>query len=438
MHWFGVTQLLPFKLTNPYCLNTQLIDLCSWNCVRCVIAEPSTSWSNCSVESKMSRMGIVPDVGENNRKNLRRIKSVVDILGRCSVPPSVVSSLKANPPNNIVLVTPMDPIAAAKHSTYGRVFETSMLMYETTPCDCCGHTQPCHIDPFFPSDSNIPVSHRHLNNKCYKAWRCNCLTVCHGEQFYATSRVTQIRWFTDNHNSTPWDFLNLNKEEPNSTICQFCYFDVPPDNNLDLCRKFSSRNGFGPGPLYDVLSIDPNVQHATEMRHLLSTCTLIEEAAIRQITPLVSILKLAQGNIGTKGNTSCVWINSKIATVLPNLPSQCKYIILKRSSRRSNVEINSMKFERRRIMRILQLFKLTLHEVWGNITISNANMQASIIQLYFSFHRGVGSAYIIASVRYCNVSMNSDCGIYCNNASSNEFYCVFSSLCNSACLCCHF
>ena len=32
--------------------------------------------------------------------------------------------------------------AASKHSMCGRAFETSMLMCETVPCNCCGRTQP--------------------------------------------------------------------------------------------------------------------------------------------------------------------------------------------------------------------------------------------------------------------------------------------------------
>ena len=52
--------------------------------------------------------------------------------------------------------------------------------------------------------------------------------------------------------------------------------------------------------------------------------TCIEEAAIRQITPLISIVKLAYGNIGSKGNTTCMWNESKLSTILPNLPSKCQ------------------------------------------------------------------------------------------------------------------
>ena len=54
----------------------------------------------------------------------------------------------------------------------------------------------------------------------------------------------------------------------------------------------------------------------------------IEEAVIRQITLLVSIIKLAHGNIGSKGNTTCMYNQSKLCTILPNLPRTCQYFLL--------------------------------------------------------------------------------------------------------------
>ena len=54
----------------------------------------------------------------------------------------------------------------------------------------------------------------------------------------------------------------------------------------------------------------------------------IEEGAIRQITQLVSIVKLAHSNIGSKGNTTCIWNQSNLCNILPNLPSRCQYYVL--------------------------------------------------------------------------------------------------------------
>ena len=166
-------------------------------------------------------------------------------------------------------------------------------------------------------------------------------------------------WCNQQHGCEPWMFLNSLRMEPNALICDLCYFDSPPDNNMGLCHEFSKQNVFGPVMSHDVNSINPNVQKAIQLWASLSACATIEEAVIQQITPLVSTLKLAQGNIGTKGNTCCLWTNSKINTALPNLPSQCKHTILKHShTRNANVQdIASMKFERQKIIDLLHLLQ---------------------------------------------------------------------------------
>ena len=57
---------------------------------------------------------------------------------------------------------------------------------------------------------------------------------------------------------------------------------------------------------------DINYLRSHELHHLLSSFTVIEEAAIRTVVPLLSIIRLMHGNIKTKGNTSCVWQKSKL------------------------------------------------------------------------------------------------------------------------------
>ena len=69
---------------------------------------------------------------------------------------------------------------------------------------------------------------------------------------------------------------------------------------------------------------------------LLSNLIAAEEAAIRQITPLISIVQLNHGNIGCKGNTSCVWQKSKLNLILPNLPEECKFIIITRRNKKKD------------------------------------------------------------------------------------------------------
>ena len=100
--------------------------------------------------------------------------------------------------------------------------------------------------------------------------------------------------------------------------------------DLSYALTLSRRNGFGSVFLQppQMVNENPNVTRARELFELLSTFTAAEEAAIRQITPMISIVRLAQGNIGSKGNTSCVWQQSKLNTILPNLPRECKHIVI--------------------------------------------------------------------------------------------------------------
>ena len=73
--------------------------------------------------------------------------------------------------------------------------------------------------------------------------------------------------------------------------------------------------------------------------------TWIEEASIRQITPLISIVKLAYGNIRSKGNTTCMWNDSKLSNILPNLPNKCQYFFLSYNSKKeSKILLKSSKF----------------------------------------------------------------------------------------------
>ena len=50
-----------------------------------------------------------------------------------------------------------------------------------------------------------------------------------------------------------------------------------------------------------------NMQIAIRLQHLMKNLTLVEESAIRQLTPMLHIFRLTHGNYGTTGNTSLVW-----------------------------------------------------------------------------------------------------------------------------------
>ena len=85
----------------------------------------------------------------------------------------------------------------------------------------------------------------------------------------------------------------------------------------------------GPVPIYsdppptmpDGTGFDPvEYRKARKLRYLLDQLTPVEEAAIRQIAPLMHLTRIAHVSMRVKGNTSCVWQQSKLHLVLPNAP----------------------------------------------------------------------------------------------------------------------
>ena len=123
--------------------------------------------------------------------------------------------------------------------------------------------------------------------------------------------------------------------------------------DMKFARKFSSRNGFGKHVMPAPYSLNDNEDESNfrELHKLLSNFNSAEEAAIRRIAPMMSIIKLSHGNIGSKGNTRCAHIDSKLATILLNLPDECRYIVVQRTRRGGGIK--NTKYKRDNIERAL-------------------------------------------------------------------------------------
>ena len=108
--------------------------------------------------------------------------------------------------------------------------------------------------------------------------------------------------------------------------------------DLRYSRIFARRNGFGPVPLPPAFDENQNnnLNMYRELHDLLTSFTGAEEAAIRQITPLISIVRFPHGSLGSKGNTTCVWQQSKLNLILPNLPEECKFIVIRRKQKKGD------------------------------------------------------------------------------------------------------
>ena len=92
--------------------------------------------------------------------------------------------------------------------------------------------------------------------------------------------------------------------------------------------------------------------------------TCIEEAVIIQISPLISIVKLAHGNIGSKGNKICMWKHYKPSNRLPTLPNKCQYFVLPYNSKnKSKITLKGTKFDRKKTQKCLELLSKTVDDV---------------------------------------------------------------------------
>jgi hypothetical protein len=188
-------------------------------------------------------------------------------------------------------------------------------------------------------------------------------------------------------------------------ICHGCFNDVVKHNangkveyQLDQCRKFSLRNGYGPIPIparpvgyvpYDAAprfpqGVPQEVRFSKEciefeLHTLLDSFTAAEEAAIREITVLLSIVRLKGGNLGTKGTTTCVWNKSVVNHLLPNLPQECKVLVIKARTNQGgpdHVRMKSYQYKRKNIQRALELSKAIDHERFRDIRIEPSRLQA--------------------------------------------------------------
>ena len=141
--------------------------------------------------------------------------------------------------------------------------------------------------------------------------------------------------------------------------------------------KHSLENGMGPIPTH---ASPPNSEvngfdmekylKAKELCSLLDELTLVEEAAICQITLLMPLTCIRHGSMRVKGNMSCVWQQSKIHVLLPNLPTQIYYIFIVCSATRGGHSLKSTRARRGLIQRVLELLRACdVKGVWAHIII---------------------------------------------------------------------
>jgi hypothetical protein len=117
-----------------------------------------------------------------------------------------------------------------------------------------------------------------------------------------------------------------------------------PKMPLEALEGFTLQVGISISHLWEV-----------EFHYILGQLSIAEEAAIGQITPLISLVKLKNGNLGRKGFVTCIQQSSNLNKILlPNLPQQCKFLVFQR--RRGDGSMQSFTARRPWIQRALEMY----------------------------------------------------------------------------------
>ena len=366
-------------------------------CYRCInihdSAIESSPWSSLAGargnDDRIKRCGmsVIPTTGISRRSYIKNIKAAgvaFSEIQQTNNNNSEQINLLDTTPRPFSSMVHMEEEAKEQHALLGRRFEMSLVSFNVNRCSCCGVVKPQHNDVLlFPTES--PMEQKTLiSHKMHPAVHCTCNGICKGSQFYSVNKPTQIKWYIDHHNGRlPSEVMHFPPNSVNAELCTMCDAEISNTkvDDLKFARSFSCRNGFGPVPMppLSVQELFSELWKFQQLHHLLSNLTGAEEAAIRMIAPLVSIVSLKHTSLGMKGNVSCVWQNSKLGRVLPNIPADCKHIFLRHQQQQqqsngpSTTSIRCTKFLRVTIMTVLRLLKFSCPP-WTEMEFSQANL----------------------------------------------------------------
>ena len=101
-----------------------------------------------------------------------------------------------------------------------------------------------------------------------------------------------------------------------------------------------------------------------------------DTAIFTELYQIMKILSLSQGNIGAKGNIHFLWQKSKLNLILPNLPKDCIWVVIKcQQGYGTMTTMKLTKFIKIMIERVLCLLDQTC-EPWTSIQIIQENLSA--------------------------------------------------------------
>ena len=355
-----------------------------WRCIACTKLESSDKhWLGTKPSTmegtidRLRRLGIrctddPESISELDLKtnslnaNKVAINKYVNALKQLVGDDAFVQKILDSSPKAFPTMKPMKEEVKEKMAVYGRRFELQMLEIEIESCACCGIIKPNYANLWNQGAPTERFKRKHLVDKWNDAYHCSCTRFCQGNQFFLVTYEKQVKQYTNNHNRK---ITALTKVR----LCQNCSADynTAATATMELGRRFSARNGYGPIPT----AVRGDAMF--ELHTLLDSFTAAEEAAIRMITPCISLVRLRYGNLGTKGNTTCLTQESKLNKIMPNLPSECKIINIQRFKMKDGVkvELKPYQFKKARILRGLEMLIGTKAAPWNEIQISTERLE---------------------------------------------------------------
>jgi hypothetical protein len=203
-----------------------------WYCIRCWESKKGAClpFESCTLKEKALRLGCPVDEKISEKAFLRKLNQYVGSMRTIINDDGLVDSIIHNRPRPYPTMKPMSKDARLSHALWGRRFEIQQLMIDVGKCDCCGIVKPFAADPWLKAKW-MPTSdfHRlHLIQDFHPARRCDCDTVCCGEQFWCSTRRKHKDAYHRLHpNANPY------KWEDNTTLCRTCHNDTIMDGEFE-------------------------------------------------------------------------------------------------------------------------------------------------------------------------------------------------------------
>ena len=322
--------------------------------------ERKLAWESLTVQDRSHSLGLTSE--ELNSAQLEAlIKSVLEDLKESGLENLILKSIVYNGPPKIIPSTfARDEKILMNDVIAGRRFEILQHCFRTDlQCHCCGFAMPTYAGPkeLVKLGNKYDLKLNHFHPKYVIYFHCadeKC--TCSAPKYYAT-----IERFKESHKDGVGSRKLRNLTPPQVHLCaDLCAKDQGFKDNIHL--QFSRANLFGPLP---------------PVPYCLSILSMVEEAGIRRICIFGSFHRLtSKTNLGLKGNLTFLHQKSKLAYILPNMPADICFLLIRYYHAQSK-KIKDLRCRRPVMYDALKYLIIQCkHPSWSDATIGPENLLA--------------------------------------------------------------